>query len=340
MHISKKLQWRKLLCILGILISLCLSYKVTLAGTWTNYIFKRGLADNDGNKWFGTWGGGVSKYVAYCIRGYVKDSEGCGIEDVLLTLSGAASQEYITDSTGYYIFDDLDAGAYTVTPSDYGVYDDLYFLPSERSYTSLTSSQIDQNFIGSPYYIKGYVKDNLGNGIKDVLVSLIIPDVDLSYMTYTTQADGYYEFLGLPIGGYFQVAPIKVGCDFIPANREYAPFASNQADQNYIITFSAYEFVAEGTEAFRPVNNLLKPGPGNKTSLCYSTTQSGRVTIKIYTVDGMLVRTLYDEDTQAGVGMINWNGSNDNGSYVASGIYLAVIEAPGFREIKKICIVK
>jgi len=77
-----------------------------------------------------------------------------------------------------------------------------------------------------------------------------------------------------------------------------------------------------------------------KTTVFYKTAKDGRVTIKLYTLDGRLVKTLLDEDVSAGIGLVEWNGFNEDNSVVASGIYLVQITAPDYREIKKICVIR
>ena len=61
----------------------------------------------------------------------------------------------------------------------------------------------------------------------------------------------------------------------------------------------------------------------------------------LYTLGKELVKT-FDEGTKsaATVHAQSWAGVNDSGDTVASGIYLIHIEAPGFKDTKKIAVVK
>ena len=57
------------------------------------------------------------------------------------------------------------------------------------------------------------------------------------------------------------------------------------------------------------------------------------VNIKIYTLSGTLIRTLTTEDKASPtVPFLNWNLQNENGLRVASGMYLAIVSAPGYGE--------
>ncbi len=67
------------------------------------------------------------------------------------------------------------------------------------------------------------------------------------------------------------------------------------------------------------------------------------ITIKIYNIAGELVRTLDDgKEILAGAGskIATWDGKNEDGEYVASGIYAYVVDAEGEQQVGKIAIVK
>ncbi|MBA7506538.1 hypothetical protein ES706_05229 [subsurface metagenome] len=87
----------------------------------------------------------------YYIKGYVKDSDGDGISGVTVTLSGAASKSYATESSGYYEFLNLASGNYTVTPNRSG----WSFSPVNYAYGPLDSDQESQNFTGTPSPVLG-----------------------------------------------------------------------------------------------------------------------------------------------------------------------------------------
>src|SRR6185295_19369607 len=72
-----------------------------------------------------------------------------------------------------------------------------------------------------------------------------------------------------------------------------------------------------------PILVIASPNPFNpETMISYTVNGSGLVTMKIYSVDGRLVRTLKQgEDTPAGTHGVAWNGTDDGGRHVSSGIY-------------------
>ena len=79
------------------------------------------------------------------------------------------------------------------------------------------------------------------------------------------------------------------------------------------------------------------PNPFNPTTvIMYDVPErGGHVTLRIYDVAGRLVRTLVDGPQAAGEKRVTWNGRNDHGSNVATGVYFYRMTAPGFETTKK-----
>jgi len=60
-----------------------------------------------------------------------------------------------------------------------------------------------------------------------------------------------------------------------------------------------------------------------------------QVKLLVYNLAGQLVRTLVDAPQAAGRFQINWDGKDETGNGVASGVYLYRLEAGSFAETKK-----
>jgi flagellar hook assembly protein FlgD len=70
------------------------------------------------------------------------------------------------------------------------------------------------------------------------------------------------------------------------------------------------------------------PNPFNPTTtLRYALPKDARLTLSIYNILGQRVATLKDNVENVGYYDVVWNGRNDFGSQVASGIYFYRIEA-------------
>ncbi len=65
------------------------------------------------------------------------------------------------------------------------------------------------------------------------------------------------------------------------------------------------------------------PNPFNpETTIGYALPKSSAISLKIYNLAGQLVKTLVDGNQEAGYNSVVWDGTNDNGKSVASGIYI------------------
>ncbi len=83
------------------------------------------------------------------------------------------------------------------------------------------------------------------------------------------------------------------------------------------------------------------PNPFNpSTTIEYSLPERARVTIDIYNVLGRKVRSLVDAEQAAGSYRIEWNGTDENGRSVASGVYLYRFQAGDAVQTKKMLLAK
>jgi hypothetical protein len=83
------------------------------------------------------------------------------------------------------------------------------------------------------------------------------------------------------------------------------------------------------------------PNPFNPgTVFSYHMSQRGRLTIQIFNARGERVRTLVDEVIPEGDGARGWDGRDDAGRAVASGVYVYRVQAPGGEAVGKLAFVK
>ena len=74
----------------------------------------------------------------------------------------------------------------------------------------------------------------------------------------------------------------------------------------------------------------IYPNPFNpSTTIEYALDISSDVSLHIYDMQGRIVKTLVSNNLEAGSHSIVWNGLNDNGVQVSSGMYLVRMEANG-----------
>jgi len=91
-------------------------------------------------------------------------------------------------------------------------------------------------------------------------------------------------------------------------------------------------------------NNLYIPSQDNsvsaRPSIVYDLLSPSEVSVKIYDLQGRLVRKIADEYKPAGSYVENWDVKNEDGDEAASGVYLLHIKAGSINEVKKIIIVR
>ena len=126
-------------------------------------------------------------------------------------------------------------------------------------------------------------------------------------------------------------------------------------DGTSIIDIGCYEYLSTDTpENELPESSLLGsnlmnyPNPfrisGNKrscsTTFKFNVIKEGKVRLDVYNIKGQRVKNLYDVYSASGDCEIMWNGLDDNGKPIATGLYLYKLESSGIIDIKKLLVMK
>jgi hypothetical protein len=83
------------------------------------------------------------------------------------------------------------------------------------------------------------------------------------------------------------------------------------------------------------------PNPFNPvTTIAFDVPEQSDVLVEIYSVTGQRVKTLVNQNIDAGFHKIMWNGTNDAGVGLASGMYIYKISANNFTNVKKLIFMK
>jgi endoglucanase len=100
------------------------------------------------------------------------------------------------------------------------------------------------------------------------------------------------------------------------------------------------EFGAMGVEKVKDESIFqikVTPNPmQNFTTITYTLQKESHIAVSIYSVTGIKIRTLLNENQGPGSQSLIWNGCDDNGSQVHGGMFFCVIEADGFVFSEKI----
>ncbi len=74
---------------------------------------------------------------------------------------------------------------------------------------------------------------------------------------------------------------------------------------------------------------ILSGSAGSRATLQYSIPHTAKVSLRVYDLQGRMVRTLVDQDAAAGTFRSSWDGTTDAGTSAARGIFFAKLVADG-----------
>jgi photosystem II stability/assembly factor-like uncharacterized protein len=284
------------------LIEECGFYNIGEIGIWLSAINKATVKSNCFKGAFGKTCIQVDKGSPMIYKCYMA-SEGSSIPIGMLFQNGAGGS--IRRSTIW----DYDSCAVEILASttnpDFGTSDSAgnnWFEGSDHYYFISSSS----------YTIKAELNDWDTNDSATIR-NKIYGNVDFSpFLDYCSPPTPYYPVIcsNLPPSD-----PTISPCKIAVTNEEKIP-KSFSVSQNY-------------------------PNPFNpQTVIKYDLPEAGLVRITIYNLLGQKVRTLVDEDQETGYKSVNWDGKDDWGEEVATGIYFYKIKAGDFALVKKMVLLK
>jgi hypothetical protein len=148
---------------------------------------------------------------------------------------------------------------------------------------------------------------------------------------------------GEPVSGEGQVVTLtfKVLGDFEDLARfdiSEAVLFDGEGQSNPAVVLGSLEIQTTPTE-FSLLQNY--PNPFNpETNIKYNLAEGAGVQLRIYNIVGQVVRTLVSEQQSAGRYQVRWDGTDDRGSAVSSGIYFYQISAGSFSDVKRLMLLK
>lgn len=89
------------------------------------------------------------------------------------------------------------------------------------------------------------------------------------------------------------------------------------------------------------VSAFAAPNPFNPSTKVYMSLKSaGSATVRIFSLEGRLVRTLHDGYAAAGSHELHWNGLDNAGRKVTSGVYFLSVQSAGTKAVDKLYLLK
>jgi hypothetical protein len=112
------------------------------------------------------------------------------------------------------------------------------------------------------------------------------------------------------------------------------------------IDFSSILTAVQSPETAAALPKILKlfpnqPNPFSpETRIAFLLPEVGAVQLKIYGVNGRLVRTLVEGEQPAGSHRVAWNGRDDSGREVPAGVYFSQLTVAGVTESRKMVLLR
>ncbi len=136
--------------------------------------------------------------------------------------------------------------------------------------------------------------------------------------------------------------------DLLAVTLPQTDLLGNQRVWNNRVDIGAYEFgappVSNEVDEYNIMNKLqvnVFPNPFNPTTtISFNNPETSKVSIGIYNIRGQKIRSIAKEVFRKGENSIMWDGANDKGSRVASGIYFVKIQSGTNIAVKKVMLMK
>ncbi len=278
------------------------------------------------------------------IRGFVRHGEGEGLAGARITISNG--QYRASSETGEYWITNIPAGVTAITAEAEG-----YF---PNSYDSISVS-IDQTTENINFYMNRCpvpVRLSATDTLSD-RVEITWNSVNSEYLT------GYNVYRSLWQTGGFEklnTSPLQdthytdntaedsvIYCYYVTATYTVdtwsgESFTSNK-DAGGIRNATGIEENNIIPKAFYLSQNY--PNPFNPTTnISYGLPKDSDVRVDIFNLLGQRIITLVDEHQNAGVKSVIWDGKDNAGKAVSSGVYFYKIDAGSFHESKKMIMLK
>ncbi|MDF1611784.1 FlgD immunoglobulin-like domain containing protein [Stygiobacter electus] len=157
------------------------------------------------------------------------------------------------------------------------------------------------------------------------------------WLVSTTTENGKVKFAAAGVNplsdGIFATIEVKL------KDKETAVSVVGNAKLNDELSSSLQAKVREIPSEYTLSQNY--PNPFNPTTtIKFSVAQDAKVSLVVYDMLGQKVRTLVDAQQEAGYYSVRWDGTNDFGSKVSSGIYIYRLQAGNFVQTMKMNLMK
>lgn len=260
------------------------------------------------------------------LRGTLLDFNSHPIQDITIHLSGAP--DLITNQFGAFEFQNIPAGDYTLSCFVLG-YDEY------SQQISVPAGQVViQNILPQPLFsvgsVAGIVRNTLGTPIAGAMI------YSQEFYTHSNSTGNYV--LNLPLGTH----TISVTA---PEYHEQS-YNNVQVLENETTTLDitlVHESDNDDQVVPVPITSISGnfPNPFNPSTIIeFNLATAARARLEIYNLKGQLIKTLANTELQSGKHRLEWNGKDESGRKVSSGLYFVRLTHEGISYNRKMMLMK
>jgi protocatechuate 3,4-dioxygenase beta subunit len=282
------------------------------------------------------------------------DTSSAGMSDAFIVGSNMITGEIVftfSNARGQYTLDGLEQAPYILlfaagghVPEFYDnvlAWEDATPVFASSAIISINAGLAPLNSNPTGGNIAGIINDDLGNPISGVFLTIRNSARDVIGYDFS-DSQGGYQVAGI-VNGDYTVQASKVRYD---SKAEQVQYNSNNVN-TMVVNFTLQQTVVgitPGEDDNLPQKIELAqnyPNPFNPTTvISWQLAVGSHVELEIYNLLGQKIRTLLSAKQSPGFYQVAWDGEDDAGRQVASGVYIYRIKADKFIRSKKMLLLR
>jgi len=231
----------------------------------------------------------------------------------------------------------------TASGSDCAWLDDIVFPSSGDSnvpifYLPVTGLDINVPVLNTPVS-QNLILRNLGSAA--LTGTITVPQIVNLFFNGTPVSDTYSYSVPAQSNGIFTISVTLTTSQNI---NDVIQLTSNDSANPATTVALHIQTTSNTDDNNAPLVTVLEgnyPNPfSNETTFRFTTKEQGKISISIYNAKGQLVKTLVNGNYKAGHHSLTWNGKDDHGNRLSSGLYIYRMQASGVTQTRKMMLMK